>query len=163
MLPPLESLLISKLHMALASGPVPPSAITPDLPGAVREALRSLGLPHALARSPLASGQGIAQRAASVRGLIREAVEDAFGETADERLLHRVLVRGYLDPASSHEQAAVELHLSRSTYFRRLKAASDRVADYVAANLELMTAADWRGGAGITDGSRTSRAASIRW
>ena len=118
------------------SGPIPPSAIAPDLPGAVRDALRSLGLPHALARSPLASGQGIAQRAASVRALIREAGEDAFGETADERLLHRVLVRGYLDPASSHEQAAAELHVSRSTYFRRLKAASDRVADYVAANLE---------------------------
>jgi hypothetical protein len=125
--------------------PIPSAAIAPDLAGAVREALRSLELPHALAQSPLASGQGIAQRAASVRALILEAEKHAFGETADERLLNRVLVRGYLDPASSHEQAAAELHLSRSTYFRRLKAASDRVADYVATQLELRIAAEWRG------------------
>jgi hypothetical protein len=140
--------------------PVAASPITPDLAGAVREALRSLGLPHALAQSPLASGQGIAQRAASIRALIREAGEQAFGETADERLLNRVLVRGYLDPASSHEQAAAELHLSRSTYFRRLKVASDRVADYVAAHLQLMMGAEWRGSAGVTDWARTGRGSS---
>jgi len=135
--------------------PIPSTAIAPDLAGAVREALRSLELPHALAQSPLASGRGIAQRAASVRALILEAEEHAFGETADERLLNRVLVRGYLDPASSHEQAAAELHLSRSTYFRRLKAASDRVAEYVATQLELMIAAEWRGSAGRIDGPRS--------
>jgi hypothetical protein len=45
-----------------------------------------------------------------------------------------VLVRGYLDPAASHELAADELHLSRSAYFRRLKTASRRVAEHLNAN-----------------------------
>ncbi len=103
---------------------------------AVREALRSLRLPHLLARSPLAAGEGIAQRAESVRALIRAAVDDAFGDTHDELLLRRVLVRGYLDPAPSHERAAAELHLSRSSYFRRLRVASERVADTLAGKPE---------------------------
>ncbi len=46
--------------------------------------------------------------------------------------MRRVLVRGYLDPAPSHELAADELSLSRSTYFRRLKHAAERVASYLA-------------------------------
>ena len=44
-----------------------------------------------------------------------------------------MLVRGYLEPAPSHERAAAELHLSRSSYFRRLRVASERVADTLAA------------------------------
>jgi predicted ATPase len=102
-------------------------------PDAVRDALRCLHVPSELARSPLARGDGIAQRAASVRRLIREAAEHAFGDSHDERLLRRVLVRGYLDPAPSHELAAAELHVSRATYFRRLKVASERVTAYVTA------------------------------
>ena len=99
----------------------------------VREALRNLGSPHKLARSPLGRGEGTAERAAYVRGLIEDARERAFGETHEERLLERVLVRGYLEPAASHEAAADELHLSRSAYFRRLKAASQRVAEHLSA------------------------------
>jgi hypothetical protein len=71
---------------------------------------------------------------ASVRALIEQAAEHAFGDTPGEQLLRRVLVRGYLDPADSHELAAEELNLSRATYFRRLKAAAARVADHVAAS-----------------------------
>lgn len=97
----------------------------------VRDALRNLASPHKLAGSALGRGVGTAQRAAYVRALIEEARERAFGETDDERLLERVLVRGYLDPAPSHEATAAELHLSRSAYFRRLKAASRRVAEYL--------------------------------
>lgn len=97
----------------------------------VREALRNLRVPHLLADSPLAVGQGIGQRAASVREVLENAGEHAFGDTEDERLLHNVLVRGYLDPAPSQEIAADELHLSRSAYFRRLRAASHRVAEHL--------------------------------
>jgi len=97
----------------------------------VREALRNLGNPHKLARGPLGRGALPQERAAHVRALIEDARERAFGETDDERLLERVLVRGYLDPAPSHEAAANELHLSRSAYFRRLKAASRRVAEHL--------------------------------
>jgi hypothetical protein len=67
-----------------------------------------------------------------VRALIEEAAEQAFGATDSEQLLRRVLVRGYLDPAPSHEQAAHDLNLSRAAYFRRLKQASERVAEYLA-------------------------------
>ncbi len=56
----------------------------------------------------------------------------AFGEGENERLLARVLTRGYLDPAPSHEVAADELNLSRAAYFRRLKQASERLAEYLA-------------------------------
>ncbi|MDO8210936.1 ATP-binding protein [Conexibacter sp. CPCC 206217] len=98
---------------------------------AVRDALRNLGLPHKLAESPLASGATQEQRAASVRTLLEEAAARAFGDTPNEQLLERVLVRGYLDPAASHEQAADELALSRAAYFRRLRAAAERVAALV--------------------------------
>ncbi len=114
------------------------SAPTPDVRErsieleSVREALRNFQIPRALARSPLASGQTPAERAESVRALLREASERAFGDNENERLLRRVLIRGYLEPAPSHEQAAIDLSLSRAAYFRRLRAAAERVAEYLA-------------------------------
>lgn len=115
-------------------GLAPPSDAGPRIDEeTVREALRNLGVPHLLARSELAVGEGIEERAASVRKLLSDAAERAFGDSPDERLLHDVLARGYLEPAPSQEAAADELHLSRSAYFRRLKLASRRVAEYLAA------------------------------
>ena len=99
----------------------------------VRDALRNLAVPAALARSPLARGVGTDERAASVRRLLAEATERAFGDTDNERLLRRVLVDGYLDPGPNHEHTARRLHLSRAAYFRRLRSASERVAAYLAA------------------------------
>jgi hypothetical protein len=98
---------------------------------AVREALRNFGLPHELARSPLARGSGSAERAESVRALLLDAAQGAFGDTDSERLLQRVLVRGYLEPNTSHEQVAYELSMSRAAYFRRLRAAAERVAEHI--------------------------------
>jgi ABC-type sugar transport system ATPase subunit len=100
---------------------------------AVRDALRRLDLPHELANSPLATGGGMEERAASVRALIEDAAENAFGRAEGERQLKQVLVRGYIDPAPSHELAADELSLSRAAYFRRLRTATERIADYLAA------------------------------
>ncbi len=99
---------------------------------AVREALRNFRVPHELARSPLGTGEGAEERAESVRALLREASDRAFGDNENEKLLRRVLVRGYLEPAPSHEQAAIDLSLSRAAYFRRLRAAAERVAEYLA-------------------------------
>ena len=99
---------------------------------AVRDALRNLDLPHKLAQSSLASGDGLEERAASVRKRIEEAAENAFGRAEGERQLKQVLTRGYLDPAPSHELAADELSLSRAAYFRRLRTATERIADYIA-------------------------------
>jgi hypothetical protein len=97
----------------------------------VRQALRDLGVPSRLAASDLASGATLKKRAESVRALLADAAAQAFGETADELLLRRVLMRGYLDPAPSHELAAKELNLSRSAYFRRLKMAVERIAAHL--------------------------------
>jgi hypothetical protein len=105
----------------------------PVTPEAVREALRSLHQPLELAASPLASGTTTEQRAASVRAEIEDAVANAFGDSPDEQLLRRIIERGYLDPQGSHELAADELHVSRATYFRRLRNASQRVAEYLIA------------------------------
>jgi hypothetical protein len=99
---------------------------------AVREALRNFRIPHELARSPLARGDGLEQRAESVRDLLRDAAERGFGDNENEKLLQRVLIRGYLEPAPSHEQAAIDLSLSRAAYFRRLRAGAERVAEYLA-------------------------------
>ncbi|MCW2993437.1 MAG: ATPase [Conexibacter sp.] len=99
----------------------------------VRDALRSLHQPMELAASPLASGTTTEERAESVRAEVADAVASAFGDSPDEQLLRRIVQRGYLDPGGSHELAADELHVSRATYFRRLRVASQRVADYLIA------------------------------
>jgi hypothetical protein len=49
-----------------------------------------------------------------------------------EKPLRRVLIHGYLEPAPSHKHAAIDLSLSRAAYFRRLRAAVERVAEYLA-------------------------------
>ncbi len=97
----------------------------------VRVALRNFRVPHELARSPLATGENPEERVESVRILLRHAADHAFGESANEQLLKRVVVRGYIEPSASHEQVAFDLNLSRAAYFRRLRVAAERVADYV--------------------------------
>jgi hypothetical protein len=101
----------------------------------VRDALRNFHVPHALAASRLARGDGPEQRAESVRALLRAAADAAFGDSHNERLLKRVLTLGYLERSPthpSHEQVAHDLALSRAAYFRRLRVAADRVADHLA-------------------------------
>ncbi|HEY4280029.1 MAG TPA: AAA family ATPase [Conexibacter sp.] len=117
-----------------ASGTPPAASAAPFTSEDVREALRNLGVPHKLAGSPLATGRTLEERAESVRTSLRTAAERAFGDTPNEQLLRRVLVRGYLEPAVSHEQAATELSLSRAAYFRRLRAAAERVATVLEAD-----------------------------
>lgn len=96
----------------------------------VKDALRNLDRPLELARSPLAHGQTVSERAAGVRALVAAATEGAFGATQAERLLHDVIAERYLSAPTTHEQVADRLHVSRSTYFRHLGAAVDRVADF---------------------------------
>jgi hypothetical protein len=108
----------------------PPHALPIDVE-VVRRALRDLRVPSRLAASELASGEAPEERAESLHALLLDAAEHAFGEGEDEDLLRRVLIRGYLDPAPSHELAAKELNLSRAAYFRRLKRAVERIAEYL--------------------------------
>lgn len=100
----------------------------------VRAALRNYRLPHELAGSPLARGSTTEERVESVRALLRNAAERAFGDSENEKLLQRVLIRGYIDSDSTHERAAYELNLSRAAYFRRLRQAAERVAEYLASS-----------------------------
>jgi hypothetical protein len=100
---------------------------------AVIEALRHLHVPSELARSELAAGDGVEERAAHVRALLEDAAAHAFGDGYSELLLRQVLERGYLRHGASHEAVAEELNLSRSSYFRRLRQASERIAEYISA------------------------------
>ncbi|MBS1892671.1 MAG: ATP-binding protein [Actinobacteria bacterium] len=110
----------------------PPASPTGALAAdSVRDGLRSFHDPIALAANPLARGRRADQRASSVRQSILTAVAEAFGDTPDERLQRAAIERGYLDPDGGHVIAMQELNFSRSTYFRRLAAASDRVAEHV--------------------------------
>ncbi len=114
---------------------LPPPAIPTrqqDVSELVRDALRSYHRPTALAANPLADGATIEQRHESVRRLLRQAIDSAFGDSDNERLLRATIEHGYLDRTGSHESTARRLHLSRATYFRRLSRATDRVATYVA-------------------------------
>ncbi len=111
---------------------LPPPATLPTLEE-VRQALRQLDSPELLGRGPLAPATGtLEERAAAVRARIEQAVEEEFGESAEDRELREALVRAYLDPAASPEQAAADLNLSRAAYLRRLRAAVARVAAHIA-------------------------------
>lgn len=121
--------------------PLPGAAAHPvaDL-ATVREALKNFRVPRDLARSPLAAGDTIAERAESVRRLITEAAREAFGDNENEKLLYSVLVAGYLQPMRSHEEAANKLCLSRAAYFRRLRTAVERLAEHLSEQLSIAAA-----------------------
>jgi hypothetical protein len=116
------------------TGTTPPTRDPDLLAAAVRYSLRHLHRPSELASSPLAVGSTPMDRAASVRTLLTNAIDETFGSTPDERLLRDVLVRGCLDPATTHEQAADDLHVSRATYFRKLRTATERLSRHVASS-----------------------------
>jgi hypothetical protein len=121
------------VYRELGLTPPPPGNGAADVTTVVREALRNLDRPYALAASELATGDTLQARAASVRELLDEALDQAFGATAAEQLTRQALILGYIDRAPSHELAAKQLSLSRAAYFRRLKRGIDQIAGYVAA------------------------------
>jgi AAA ATPase domain len=111
--------------------PAPPRLTVPDLE-TVRDILKNFRVPRELARSPLAHGSSVQERAESVQQLVRQAADEAFGDSETEKLLRRVLIAGYLEPLRSHEEAASKLLLSRAAYFRRLRTAVERLAEHMA-------------------------------
>lgn len=131
---PAEPFLAGAVPGATA-GPDPDASAEPqpvvDLQ-TVRDALKNFRVPRDLARSSLAVGDTVAERAESVRQLIRLAAKEAFGDNENEKLLYSVLVAGYLEPMRSHEEAANKLLLSRAAYFRRLRTAVERLAEHLA-------------------------------
>jgi hypothetical protein len=125
-------------ELGLLPPPIPAEA-SPGSPPAlqvVKDALRGYGSPARLAVNAMAPSDGSpAERAAAVKARVDDAVRAAFGPSREDQLLRRVLTRGYLDPAPTHEQAAVELGLSRTGYFRHLRAAVARVAVQLGTNV----------------------------
>jgi hypothetical protein len=119
---------LSLSEPARDSAPAPAGEATA---AAVKEALRNIDRPLELARSPLAVGEDPRGRAESVRALIVDAAEQAFGRDPEEQLLAEILRRRYLAEPTTHEQVAETLHVSRATYFRHLRVVFDRVGDYV--------------------------------
>lgn len=87
----------------------------------VREALREVREPGPGPGSPYAAR-------------LPEALAHAFGPGADGRLLRAIVERGYLDPDAGHAHAMRELHLSRTTYFRRLREAVALLAVWLTAD-----------------------------
>jgi hypothetical protein len=98
----------------------------------VRDILKNFRVPRELARSPLAQGSSVQDRAEFVQQMVRQAVAEAFGDSESEKLLRSVLIAGYLEPLRSHEEAANKLLLSRAAYFRRLRTAVERLTEYMA-------------------------------
>jgi hypothetical protein len=116
------------LPLPAQTRPGPPQPVSLAI---VREALKNFRVPHELARSPLAVGTSASERAASVRRLVWAAAAEAFGDSETEKLMHDVLVAGYLEPLRSHEEAASKLCMSRAAYFRRLRTAVQRLAEHL--------------------------------
>jgi AAA ATPase domain len=114
------------------SAPVPAPLPVADLE-TVRDILKNFRVPRELARSPLAQGSSVLERAESVQQLVWNAADEAFGDSETEKLLRSVLIAGYLEPMRSHEEAAGKLLLSRAAYFRRLRTAVERLAEHMAA------------------------------
>jgi hypothetical protein len=114
------------------TGSEPPPQDLAVLTAAAHDALRNLHRPGELARSPLAVGASAAERATSVRALLIGATEDTFGSTSDELLLRAVIEHGCMDAGTTHEQAADDLHVSRTTYFRKMRTATRRMCEQAA-------------------------------
>ncbi len=128
----LFSFLRAQIYSELGlSAPAPQQLPVADLE-TVRDILKNFRVPRELARSPLARGSSVQERAESVQRLVRQAAAEAFGDSETEKLLRSVLIAGYLEPLRSHEEAANKLLLSRAAYFRRLRTAVERLAEHMA-------------------------------
>lgn len=124
----------ARVYQDLGLEPPPPD--TESLKAAVQSALRAFHDPLTLATNPLATGDNPHERADSLRRLISEAVAEAFGSTPGQILDRSVIEAGYLTPGTTHEAAARDLHLGRSTYFRHLSQGVERITAYLASRPE---------------------------
>jgi hypothetical protein len=106
----------------------------PEFQAAVRQALRDLTRPAALAASPLLRSRVATQAAggpptaATLQGLLREAAGTLRANPRDERL-YRALACTFLEPAATQELAAERLGLPFSTYRYQLAGGIRRVTD----------------------------------
>ncbi|MEU9081436.1 hypothetical protein [Streptomyces sp. NPDC048357] len=117
------------------AGPGGPGAPVHDVPVLVARALARLGDPAELARSPLLARPGIGSPA-GLRTWLRDAVAElAAADAPADAEAGAILREYYLGRSRTHHQVARRLHLSRATYFRRLR----RGLALVAARLPVRT------------------------
>ncbi|REE97846.1 AAA family ATPase [Thermomonospora umbrina] len=134
----LDLLAENELHFA-PSGPAParPAPMValsrPDFATAVRQALRDLHRPDALAHNPLAGCRVVRERgngtvAATLAGLLQAAADTLRTDPRGAKP-HRAVDRTYLRPAPTQERAAELLGLPFSTYRRHLSTGLNRIVD----------------------------------
>jgi hypothetical protein len=117
------------LSPAPFAAPVPQRDAFP-VADAARRAVRDYQRPDRLLANPLGDGGPPEERVESVRRFVREALDAAFGDSEAEQRLREALHRAYVEPSSSHDRAALDLHVSRTTYFRWLRTGLARVGEY---------------------------------
>jgi len=106
----------------------------PEFAAAVRQALRDVRRPDALAASPLLRSRLAAQAAggtptpATLQALLREAAATLRASPREERL-YQVLACTFFEPAATQELAAERLGLPFSTYRYQLAGAVRRVTE----------------------------------
>ncbi|MFE4260535.1 hypothetical protein [Streptomyces sp. NPDC056883] len=100
----------------------PDSPGVPDAPGAVAWALARIRDPRALARSPLVARPGLGTAQALRDWLDNAVLELALADAPADAEAGAILRAYYLSGRPrTHHQAAREVHVSRATYFRRLR------------------------------------------
>lgn len=103
------------------SAPAAEAAGTRSTGREVRRALTHIDSPERLRDSPLLALSGAASPA-ELRARLREEVRAlSVSGSAEEAEAGRILAHYYLDGVRGHERLALRLHLSRATYFRRLR------------------------------------------
>ncbi|WP_084528636.1 ATP-binding protein [Nocardia crassostreae] len=100
----------------------------PEFDAAVREALRALRQPAAMAGNPLNRSRVVLESVAGLSEVLTEAAISLLGERGGEKL-HRAVSIAYLKGAPTQEVAAELLGLPFSTYRRHLTTAVERMSE----------------------------------
>ncbi|MBP2193158.1 ATP-binding protein [Nocardia goodfellowii] len=100
----------------------------PEFDAAVREALRGLRKPAALADNPLNRSRLVVDSGKNLPELLTDAAQALLGERGGEKL-HRAVNVSYFKGAPTQEVAAELLGLPFSTYRRHLATAVERMTD----------------------------------
>jgi AAA ATPase domain len=130
--------LMARRELSGETGPPPAELVRPApmsraaFGAAVRGALRALGRPDVLRRSPLVATALVDPAAADPAEALRASLVGAVAAVGEERHgteLRRVLEQTFRHSPTSQEAAAASLHLSLSTYRRHLARATDRLVE----------------------------------
>ncbi len=113
------------------SGATPPAHAIDVEPERLLKLLRE---PAELLNGPAWLGGSPSERLRALRSLVERSLS-VFSDHRDDQVARSIIEAAYLGEAAPHEAIARNLHLSRSAYFRRLQAATDRVAEELAAQV----------------------------